>query len=28
LMLNQVDRRGSGGGAAPRGMSVRDLLSS
>jgi hypothetical protein len=27
LMLNQVDRRGSGG-AAPRGMSVRDLLSS
>ena len=35
LLLNQMDRRGSGGGgaggaagAAGRGMSVRDLLSS
>ncbi|KAB5551371.1 helix-loop-helix DNA-binding domain-containing protein [Coniochaeta sp. 2T2.1] len=28
LMLNQSDRRGTGGSAAGRGMSVRDLLSS
>ena len=27
LMLNQSDRRGTGGSAAGRGMSVRDLLS-
>jgi hypothetical protein len=26
LMLNQTDRRGNGAGAAGRGMSVRDLL--